>query len=343
MIYRIKKGKVVSLDQPEEDRLPAHALFSPSGSEGWLECPGFAYLESEAGPAALKGREAHAREEEALNRAIQGEEASSNYSDYIMSILPKNGTVYVEEKFSFSSKFFGTVDCLIHDKDKNTVVVIDLKTGKYDVSPKYNSQLACYLLLFSAHTQIDIINGAWMVVFQKDEPKTWAVSFNWYNQIGHEIQNTVSEYQHQEKPKPEFFKPGPQCTSCFKRNNCPVYSKNMNKDIVLHEKKLNVPLSELPEDDFIKLWQMSLDIKKHVKSIENELKKRDENGTITKLEKVTSREVSVWKNKKEALKNEKFVTGLMTASEAKKIMTPEELDKFITKRKDTKWVTKDQS
>lgn len=341
----IMESYVFSKDVYRRD-VPDHARFSPSGCKEWLDCPGYAYLESEAGEAALKGREEHSKEEKIIeDRMLKKEyEGPTTYSNYILSKIKGSKFLLLEQKLcseDFKDVFFGSPDAVL-SKERGHVEIVDLKTGKYHVNPKFNLQLACYLLLMESCFKLEPIKKATFTIAQHDEVTSWDVDMKWFTNVKHEILSVINDYAEKKELKTEFFKPSPACSSCFKRNKCPVYSKTLNKEVTKLD--LKVPLADLPEKDFVALWEMGQKIKKHLKSIDNELTKREKEGKINMLEKETAREVSIWKNKAEALKNSKFVEkALISVSQAKKIMTPDELDQFVSKRRDTRWVKKESN
>lgn len=159
----------------------AHAVFSASGSERWLNCAGSIALSKDMPkapdtPQALEGTDAHAcleyllKNHRKLDAALKG--AMKKWSEemishalsavrIILEILSKAGPGAIlecETKVDSSSFTmegqFGTVDAAVVD-EFGRLTVIDYKYGTYPVDPagqdgKGNSQLVYYALGISA-------------------------------------------------------------------------------------------------------------------------------------------------------------------------------------------------
>jgi len=152
-----------------------HAIFSPSSSDRWFECPASAYLnysaEYSVNIAAATGTLIHEMcemllkgrlkditlEEYWLNKVVDIEDfqikvtedmikCAEVYVEYIFKRKEElNATMVIEEKVfmdEISDKCFGTADCILIAEDR--ICVIDLKSGKWPVEAVKNKQLMIY-------------------------------------------------------------------------------------------------------------------------------------------------------------------------------------------------------
>lgn len=152
-----------------------HAIFSPSSSDRWFECPASAYLNYSAeytvNIAAATGTLIHEMcemllkgrlkditlEEYWLGKVVDIEDfqievtedmvkCAEVYVEYIFKRKEElNATMVIEEKVfmdEISDKCFGTADCILIAKDR--ICVIDLKSGKWPVEAVKNKQLMIY-------------------------------------------------------------------------------------------------------------------------------------------------------------------------------------------------------
>lgn len=152
-----------------------HAIFSPSSSDRWFECPASAYLNYSAeytvNIAAATGTLIHemcemllkgrlqdiSLEEYWLGKVVDMEDfqievtedmvkCAETYVEYIFKRKEElNATMVIEEKVymdEISDKCFGTADCILIGE--NRICVIDLKSGKWPVEAVKNKQLMIY-------------------------------------------------------------------------------------------------------------------------------------------------------------------------------------------------------
>ena len=315
-----------------------HALFSPSSASFWLKCNGYATIEDTrpTSEKALEGRKAHDFELKNFIKFTkgQGEHEKTPYLEFIKSYLPKKGFLFFEHRLNSGNKdFFGTIDLAIMDDKTKTLLLCDLKTGKNKVKPDYNEQLACYNYLIQE--LYPLIGEPKRVIYSiyQEGAFLWEREDNWYNSITKEIEKVIN------KKKLEF-NPTAACHSCFKNTMCSYYGAKVKTEIKPLE--AGKSLSLLREQELVDLWSQAQVIKKYTKAIENELKLREDKLTLISRQKL--REVSIWKNKKEALQLDKFVEPqLIPLSQAKKDMTEAEKDKFIGKRIDKTWRINDNT
>jgi Protein of unknown function (DUF2800) len=141
----------------------AHAPFSPSGSERWMNCPGSFRAEQEAGPRptsmyAEEGTGAHTIFAEALRRNISPYRLMTD--TYIAKPLHE---AWLAAKQLIAGRHFlveqrlpplpgmpdlwGTADIIVFDHHGHVVMVIDLKFGSGVVVEPDSVQLAIYALL----------------------------------------------------------------------------------------------------------------------------------------------------------------------------------------------------
>jgi len=152
-----------------------HAIFSPSSSDRWFNCPASAYLNYSAeytvNIAAATGTLIHemcemllkgrlkdiSLEEYWLGKVVDIEDfqievtedmikCAEVYVEYIFKRKEElNATMVIEEKVymdEISDKCFGTADCILIAEDR--ICVIDLKSGKWPVEAVKNKQLMIY-------------------------------------------------------------------------------------------------------------------------------------------------------------------------------------------------------
>lgn len=138
----------------------AHAKYSASGSERWLNCPASIALSEKAppqieSPYAAEGTLAH----ECLEKILKGEpykrhefsdemlEHASKFQEWLDTLMagaPVAKAILIEEKVDLPGVGFGTVDvALVHPN--GVLTIIDYKYGAgYAVEPKNNTQMLYY-------------------------------------------------------------------------------------------------------------------------------------------------------------------------------------------------------
>ena len=177
-----------------------HAKIAPSGLDRYTKCPaspkaseGYPSSSSDASRIGsvvhemnemrLQGRfEGVDFKEYWLNREVEFEghtvkvdaemiEASNTYCEYVVKRKneEKKSKLYIEERLDgheIHPDLWGTTDILIVQKDK--IIIIDYKNGKYPVEVENNLQLRAYALMalskYSEKTKVE------MVIVQ---PRAW--------------------------------------------------------------------------------------------------------------------------------------------------------------------------
>jgi len=141
-----------------------HAYLSPSAASRWTSCPSSAYREHQAGlkfsdrgssPAAAEGILAHSYFEKLMQTgSFDSDEDMKDHLLLCRAALTKN---YPGQRWNTEVKIpiykafgvpenilFGTADLL--GTTSETLMIVDLKYGKYPVSPVENDQLILYAI-----------------------------------------------------------------------------------------------------------------------------------------------------------------------------------------------------
>jgi hypothetical protein len=152
-----------------------HALLSPSSADKWFECPAMptlaAKVDYQVGLPAAVGTLIHSMTEQLLKGFLVDVtledywlgktelvedfeivvdqdmiDCAKIYVDYVQDRAKRlNGKLLIEQKVrvnDVSDKLYGYADAIIITP--HTISVIDLKTGKYPVSPEHNKQAMIY-------------------------------------------------------------------------------------------------------------------------------------------------------------------------------------------------------
>lgn len=234
----------------------AHALLSPSASNIWLKCPGMPKLAQDVpyqvSEAAANGTLIHSMVEAQLKDRLDGvtledyyldkEEAiedfvikidqgmidcAKSYVEYVKKRQEElDGRLLIEERVSIeeiSPDVWGTADALIIGK--NRLVVCDLKSGKFPVEAKDNTQLMIYGLgALSRYGNEDTTMELTIVQprgFHKDGPvRSWDISAVDLVEWGYESLKQATDACAEEEPEYNF---GDHCRFCNAKAKCPVY------------------------------------------------------------------------------------------------------------------------
>lgn len=239
----IKKLRPVSPD------LPDHARLGPSSSSRWLKCPGSAKenLDDEIKPATLAGTVGHDMaaayletqewmsillEDHVLKacQAIEGldpgvaEEVAAccgGFVDYVHSVLKEGDELYVENKVWHDKieDFGGTIDVLIHRPETNSLIIIDLKTGKWKVSGKRNTQVRCYAVL--ARQEFPEVEEITVMIYQ---PRVYKKPQKVI--LPSEELDAFQKLVEKRGTQTEIYIPGDHCFFCpLRGNGCDEYDK----------------------------------------------------------------------------------------------------------------------
>tara|TARA_Y100000114_G_C11709482_1_gene302684 strand:+ start:276 stop:1022 length:747 start_codon:yes stop_codon:yes gene_type:complete len=234
----------------------AHALLSPSASNIWLKCPGMPNLAKDipyqVSEAAANGTLVHQMVEAQLKDRLNnitledyylGKEenienikilidqsmidCAKTYVDYVRQRQKElKGKLLIEERVSIeeiSQNVWGTADAIIIGK--NRLVVCDLKSGKFPVDPKNNTQLMIYGLgALSRYGNEDTTLELTIVQprsFSPDGPiRSWDISAADLVDWGFGFLKEATVACEREKPKLIF---GNHCRFCVAKANCPAY------------------------------------------------------------------------------------------------------------------------
>ncbi len=153
-----------------------HALLSPSASDKWTVCPGMPKLAAQVpyttSIPAVTGTLVHQMSEILMKGHLDGDisledywlgkvemvedfeieidqemiDCAKIYTDYVEARTKElDGKLLIEEQVSMeeiSENIWGTADAIILSKGR--ICVIDLKSGRWQVSPVQNKQLMIY-------------------------------------------------------------------------------------------------------------------------------------------------------------------------------------------------------
>jgi hypothetical protein len=155
----------VKLFKKLEEGRPDHAIFSPSSSDKWLNCPGYYHATknlpaTKSGRAAQRGTAAHLLLEQCLLQnkvpdALSHDDELINWVSYAIDycnsykVLVPTAQIFPETYFPWLEVSGGTIDVLgISAKE---LMIGDLKTGNYPVEVKDNTQLLNYAIAARKH------------------------------------------------------------------------------------------------------------------------------------------------------------------------------------------------
>lgn len=222
-------------------------MFSASGAERWLNCPGSVALEEASPPSAdspwsLEGTKAHELLESELNGATifgTGEMVGHVYrtAQKIKAIHKSaGGTLFVERRvyaLFLDPEMFGTCDAIIAGDD-GWLHIIDFKYGAgHVVSPEKNPQLIQYALSVAESYNWDF-----------DKVKMWILQpragENWYKSwtiTMDELQNIwwpvwAAGVGRVRKAPLKKINPGHWCHWCRAKLTCPAKQEKRTTEIV---------------------------------------------------------------------------------------------------------------
>jgi len=225
--------------------MSTHAMFSPSATERWINCPGSVALTKVAhqiatghsiytasgtvihaiGEALLKGEDFNHKTKWGdwadvgdFGYETVGKDMFTQAHDYYNAVreMVNTGTdIRIEVKAKLNDRLYGTADCVLIDKDRLTI--IDLKTGAGNmVSPVENLQLLTYagLVLSGLNYAPSKVR---LVIIQppdeRDPVKLWDTNLervvSHMNQVGVAMES-------------EHLEAGHWCQYCPVKASCPV-------------------------------------------------------------------------------------------------------------------------
>lgn len=253
----------------------AHAKFSASGSERWLNCPGSIQLSENApkmpdSPYALEGTQAHSCLEIFLKNRDNFKKAwalAEEYSDemkshaldaarwVVMRLAERPGATFLCESKIDSSSFtckgqFGTLDAAIVDRF-DRLIVIDYKYGAgvavdpEGYSGRGNSQLVYYALGVSEEYQHEFFEVELVVI----QPRAFHASGNTIRSVTLPMEDLLAWKRKFKKGVKACQAPdaplnkGAWCLFCPAILICPLFQKSAIKEgeIKIEGKSLFLP------------------------------------------------------------------------------------------------------
>lgn len=241
-----------------------HALLSPSSSGIWLKCPANPKYsqkgEYKVGIPAATGTLIHQMAEmkqkgNLENTTLEGYwlgkvekvedfeitvdrdmiKCAEVYVDYVAErVKDLDGKLLVEEQVSLeeiSSSCWGTADALILSKQR--IAVIDLKSGKWPVDVKNNTQLMIYALgALSRYGNEDTTMEITIVqprAWHRDGPiRTWDISAVDLVDWAYQTLQPACELAEEETPQ-EIL--GDHCRFCNGKSMCVAYNEKGEEDV----------------------------------------------------------------------------------------------------------------
>lgn len=237
----------------------AHAKFSPSASDKWINCPGYIKLlgkvkelfgEEESSEAAAEGTAAHEVAEKILKarnptRALREADIDTDlkaaleyYIDMVEDILDEkhkaglNPKLFVEQGMQLCEGLGGTADTIIvHDEG---IVVVDYKHGQRVYVDPSSTQLQIYGYLAAQNMEIQGIPRGIIELFvvqprylEKDVPRVRRVKCDLEEFIidtGHLINKAMSNAEIGDE-----FVSGKHCLFCDAKPLCPAKKEVFEK------------------------------------------------------------------------------------------------------------------
>ena len=241
-----------------QENMPSkHSKYSPSSAERWFACPGSIKLSEgierePVGRPALVGTFIHNMAEMLMKGHLEGitledywlgkSETVENvkiYADQDMIDCAKFYVDYIEKRSNeleakplieeqvsieeINAECWGTSDAILFNKD--VIEVVDLKTGKWPVSPQNNLQMSIYALGALArygHEDMKVI----MTIVQpraKDKVRSWETTAEYLVDWGFSDLKNALDACEAETPNYAF---GEQCRFCPAKRVCETYKLN---------------------------------------------------------------------------------------------------------------------
>lgn len=226
-----------------------HARISASRVERILNCPGSLALEvlmpDQTNAAAEKGTAIHALAEEILlnQQALSFEDYEEDilkpalqYAQYIKDYnVPYHIEVDLTPALSaLHPDLGGTADCVMHIND--TLIVIDLKTGRIPVTAKNNSQLMTYALGAALKFKHLPIEKVMLIIFQPNIgtsiEEVTLLQLATFERMLIDAANAAND------PFAELSPGSKQCKYCRAKTVCPALKDTANE---LAKAEFNIP------------------------------------------------------------------------------------------------------
>lgn len=239
-----------------------HALLSPSSADKWTNCPGMPKLAAkvnyQVGVPAAVGTLIHSMTEQLLKGFLVDVsledywlgkkelvedfeievdqdmiDCAKVYVDYVQNRTKEiDGRLLVEQKVrleEISDNLYGYADALIVTPKR--MCVIDLKTGKFPVSPDNNKQAMIYALgalsrYGSEDTEVEITIVQPRATWGGGPIKTWHTTAEFLVDWAYDFLQPAVAACEEENPKYVF---GDHCRWCNARSICDLYKLN-NKE-----------------------------------------------------------------------------------------------------------------
>ena len=236
-----------------------HALLSPSSADKWFKCPAMptlaAKVDYQVGLPAAVGTLIHSMTEQLLKGFLVDVtledywlgktelveefeiivdqdmiDCAKIYVDYVQDRAKRlNGKLLVEQKVrlqEISEDLYGYADALIITPHK--MCVIDLKTGKYPVSPEHNKQAMIYAIgalsrYGNEDTEVEITIVQPRATWGGGPIKTWTTSAEFLVNWAYDFLKPSVDACLEENP---VYVYGDHCRWCNARSICDLYKQH---------------------------------------------------------------------------------------------------------------------
>lgn len=199
-----------------------HSVVSPSRAKIWTRCTEFQQIERENNFAGNAGTRLHALAEKALVYGTEAEYPVKGYVDYVRS----RGEAVVEQAVPLFPLLpledyrdvLGQGYCDAYIYKNQHLEVIDLKTGRIEVSPERNLQLAIYAYCIINNNNL-LVSDVTLTIYQ-GKAESWALT---YPDLRKLILSEVRPAVMRVLGGARQSEPGDFCQYCNKQDSCPAY------------------------------------------------------------------------------------------------------------------------
>jgi hypothetical protein len=319
----------------------AHAKFSASASDRWMNCAGSVALSekypSQTSAYAAEGTMAHELAEKILRHIpiITGEYPQEmvdfvlEYTSYCGSLIQVSKERYIEKRLEYSGVLFGTVDFLAVVGD--TLHVVDLKYGAgKPVSPEENSQLMYYATLAINMLELgDVVNKVRLTIVQ---PRNGGIS---HADVDASV---VKEYMLKILKRVEYIQKNPNeynpsesaCFFCSGKMHCPAFKTKAVDEVKSlfrpEEPKAPVNLASLPMHVLLELADMA---DMFASEVRKKAFEQASSGAVPEGYKlVAKRATRKWNNEKEVIE---LLSKFKPLSEICELKSPAQMEKVLDK------------